>query len=380
LTNGIGTILTYLRDNGPTSRAGLARATGLSSAGVTKISASLDKAGLLQEAAGKDPAIGRPATEMSIRPDGGYVLAIHLGPAQAHVAVSNLALEVQSEDSVAYDLSAPVGDIVDAAAQLAKEVISAASIPLDRLLGLGIGVPGSVDEEGRVNTHSVLAGWRDVPFAKMFEAKLGLPATLAHNATAIAMAEARFGAWKDTESLLYLLLGKGIGGGYAKTGPHERCATVEIGHLVVDPKGPLCRCGGVGCLERYFSQEPLLRAIGRDDVAPENLIAAAMETAAWPQIYEYFVQAVSTTVTLLGPETIVLGGDLNTAPQAFVDALRADLPPRVMPQQRTNLAIERTSLTAPVGVQGAACVALETFFFASGPATLGRSSLVAHRA
>ncbi len=380
MANGIGKILTHLRDGGPTSRADLARATGLSSAGVTKICATLSDAKLLHEAAGKEPALGRPATEVSIRADGGYVLSIHLSPAQARVAVCNLDSKVLADDALSYDPSTPVATIVDKAADLARQVIASSAIPYGSLLGLGVGVPGSVDEDGRVNTHSVLAGWRDVPFAQMFEAALGLPTVIAHNASAIAMAEARYGAWKASESLLYILLGKGIGAGFVKTGAHERTSIVEIGHVVVNPGGPHCRCGGHGCLERYFSEDPLRGCIGQTDVPHEALISAAMDTSDWPQIYEYFLQALSTTVTLLGPEMIVLGGDLNTAPDAFVEALRADLPARVMPQQRTKLAIERTSLPAPVGVHGAACVALERFFFAHGPATLSRPSKAATRA
>jgi predicted NBD/HSP70 family sugar kinase len=352
----------------------------LSSAGVTKITAALSDANLLQEAPGKEPALGRPKTEISIRSDGGHVLAIHLSPAKASVAVCNLNLQVVAEEAVSYDLAASVPGIVETAANLARQVIAASGIPIGSLLGLGVGVPGSVDEAGRINTHSVLAGWHDVPFAKMFEAALGLPTVISHNATAVAMAEARYGAWKASESLLYLLLGKGIGAGYVKTGAYGRSSIVEIGHVVVNPDGPLCRCGGVGCLERYFSEDPLRALVGQQDVPQDALIDAAMSTVEWPQNYEYFLQALATTVTLMGPETIVLGGDLNTAPDAFVDALRTDLPPRVMPQQRTRLSIERTSLAAPVGAQGAACVALEKFFYSSGPATLGRPSDAASRA
>ncbi|WP_336057173.1 ROK family transcriptional regulator [Nitratireductor sp. CH_MIT9313-5] len=377
---GIGRILTHLRDFGPTSRANLARETGLSSAGVTKICASLDEAGLLRESASKETALGRPATEVSIHPQGGYVLAIHLSPVRAHVAVCNLAMQVLSEDTVDYGASASETDVVERAVAVARGVVTAARIPFDQLLGVGVGVPGSVDEEGRINTHSVLAGWRNVPFAKMFEAALGLPAILSHNATAIAIAEARYGAWKGSESLLYLLLGKGIGGGYVKTGAHERTSIVEIGHVVVDPNGPLCRCSGTGCLERYFSEAPLRQMVGRDDIPSSQLISTAMQVEGWSEIYEYFVQALATTVTLLGPETIVLGGDFLTAPDHFVAELRKDLPPRVMPQQRANLAIERASLATPSGVQGAACIALDTFFFSSGPAHLGRSSNHANRA
>lgn len=363
-----GEILTRLRDAGPMSRAELSRITGISSAGVTKITAQMRLEGVIRERSAAEAApIGRPPVTVEICPESRYVVAIHLGAGQVHVALSDVSLGLSLTESLEYDLSEPADALVSRAAEVARSMIVRSGVPSERILGVGIGVPGSVDATGRVNTHSILTGWQDVHFADAFEAELGLPAVIEHNATALALAECCYGIGSEAESLLYLLLGKGIGAGFAQTGPDGRRNAVEIGHVVVEPGGRPCRCGGRGCLERFFSEEPLRALVGDQDLSRSDLLAAAMQRPEWGKVYEAFLQALGTTVTLLGPEMIVLGGDLGVAPEAFVSELRRDLPGRVMPQQRDGLRIERARFSDPAGAYGAACIALESFFYATGP-------------
>lgn len=370
MRSGSGEILTKLRGDVAMSRAELSRLTGISSAGVTKITAQLIRDGLIWERDASEAAsVGRPPVTVKIRPDARHVLGIHLGAGQVQIGLSNIGLALTHTCSMAYDLHEPVNGLIARVSDLARSVLRDCGLPHGQLLGVGVGVPGSVDPARRVNTHSVLTGWRDIPFAATFEQSLGLPVVLEHNATAMAMAEACYGEGRGASSILYLLLGKGIGAGFVQTDGIERRNAVEIGHVVVEPGGRPCRCGGRGCLERFFSEEPLREIIGNPAVLRSELVAAVMATSAWPKLYEYFLQSLSTAVTLLGPERIVLGGDLNYAPTQFLEDLRSDLPPRVMPEQRKKLRIAHTSLMEPVGVHGAACVALERFLYSNGPST-----------
>lgn len=373
MANGSGEVLTRLRDEGAMSRAELARVTGISSAGVTKITAQLMRDGLLRERRLLGVAsVGRPPISVEICADARWVLGIHLGAGEVHVGLSDLALNLAGTRSMTFDLSEPVESLIARVSNLARVVLRDSNVPPRAILGAGVGIPGSVDPPRRVNAHSVLTGWRGIRFADAFEDALDLPVVLEHNATAMAMAEACYGSGRAAESILYLLLGKGIGAGFVQTNGIERRNAVEIGHVVVEPGGKGCRCGGRGCLEPFFSEEPLRDAAGDPDLPRAALLGAAMRSAKWPKLYEYFLQALSTTVTLLGPERIILGGDLSHAPDTFLEALRKDLPLRVMPQQRIKLMVERTSLAEPVGVHGAACVALEQFLYSNGPPSFVR--------
>lgn len=373
MATATGQVLTLLRDGGPASRADLARASGLSSASLSKAAAVLMEQGILDEGPAEGGAgPGRPSLRLALRPRARAAIGIHLSPGRASVALTDVLLGLCAQDSLDFDLALPPEDLAARTARLAQGVIEAAGLPRARLLGVGIGVPGGVDRTQRVNTHSAFTNWSDIPFADMFEQALGLPATLEHNATAIALAEALFAEDRVAGRTLHILMGKGIGAGLAEHSPglgaDPARGPVEIGHIVLDPDGAPCRCGGRGCLETVFAEQPLLAQAGLAAVPPEGLVAAAMAGAGWPALYGRFLHALATTVTLLAPQRIVLGGHLARAPEALFEDLRRDLPARVMPQQRVGLTIARTGLEGPVGARGAACVALERFFYRNGPA------------
>lgn len=374
MRNGFGEILGQLRDAGPLSRADLSRLTGLSSAGVTKLTAQMVQMGLLSEMrAAQEKSLGRPPVKVGLRMKSRAVLGVHLSAGRVQLALSDLAPDISEVRGFEFAIGTPVGTVLQDTIALAREAIAASGLPHHRILGVGVGVPGGVDAAQRVNTGSILLGWQDVAIADAFEDALGLPTVVEHNATAIAMAEACYGANRTAESILYLLLGKGIGAGFAETGMSPRRGPVEIGHVVVEPGGRACRCGGQGCLEMFFSEEPLRRMAEGADTDPHALIATAMMSPDWPRTYDYVLSALSTSITLLAPKRVILGGFLNDIPDSLLAALRRDLPPRVMPHQRRDLRIEQTGLSEPVGVRGAASIALETFLYQTGP-TVARKS------
>lgn len=366
-----GEVLALLRDRGPMPRTGLARAIGISAAALTKITADLIASGQVSEqpgAARTQP--GRPPVDIALNGDCNYLVGAHLGAGRVELVITDILLNATARHSFDFDSRATSADaLVRSAGDEINRLIERSGVYRSRYRGIGVSVPGAVDRQHRLNVYSSFADWHEVPVADRLEDIVGLPAVVEHNATAIALSEARFGVGRSSDTILYVYMGSGIGAGLAHSvavsrSPRHR-GQVEIGHIVVEPAGAPCHCGGHGCLETVFSEGPILKALGRQSVPREGLIAAAMaETTVWEPIYETFVQALATTVTLLVPDLIVLGGHLGAAPPALFDTLRRDLPGRIMPQQRECLRIERTSLGADAGAKGAACVGLETFVYA----------------
>lgn len=363
-----GHMLVLLRDIGPMSRAELARTIGISAPALTKLAGDCLAQGLVEER--EAPAVsglGRPPVKIAIRPQARFVIGANIGAGRVAVVLSDLMLGVRARKSFTFDFDrVTVEEVIENVCALIEQILQESALPRQTLVGIGVGVPGKVDKSGRSNVSSKFRQWAgDVPFADIIEHKLGLPVTVEHNATAMALAEAYYGAGKGYDSVLHLYLRTGLGAGlvHARNGQLTHPGPVEIGHIVVHPDGAPCVCGGRGCVETVFSERALLKALGVTSVPKQGLIAAAMENSdVWAAAYKCFVEALATTITLLGPQLILLGGHLGEAPDAFVASLRADLPRRLMPQFQ-DVELAKATLQPDAGALGAACVGLEKFVF-----------------
>ncbi|WP_344096450.1 ROK family protein, partial [Streptomyces stramineus] len=131
----------------------------------------------------------------------------------------------------------------------------------------GVAVPGIVDETNGTAVYSANLGWRDLPLRDLLSARLdGMPVALGHDVRTGGLAEGRIGAGKGADRFLFLALGTGIAGaigidGRIEAGAHGYAG--ELGHIVVRPGGPLCGCGGHGCLESVASASAVSRAWAR---------------------------------------------------------------------------------------------------------------------
>ncbi|WP_277378494.1 ROK family transcriptional regulator [Brucella melitensis] len=307
----LGMVLKILRDEGPQSRAELARRCGLSATTLTHLTAQLVTSAAFDHAANDNP----------------------------------LKLTHQTADVL-------------------RNLVQAKGISLGSLVGIGMGVPGPVDQVRRRNLLSINTGWRDVAFADAMEAELNIPTVVEHNVTAMALAEAHYGIGQGCPAVLYVYLGTGLGAGLVVDGMPFRPGghgAVELGHIQIDPQGALCACGNRGCLETFVS-ERVLRERGAGSAEP-LLAALARNPALHDEVAGHFTTALANAVNLLTPDLIVLGGHFAEAPEAFYARLRCDLPPRVLPHMRDVLRIERGGFGNNADAVGAAAVALDHLFY-----------------
>jgi predicted NBD/HSP70 family sugar kinase len=363
-----GKLLTMLRDGGAQSRADLARGIGVSASVLTKLAAAAISRSLVSEADTPAPSpMGRPPSLLAFNPTGAYVIGANIGYGSISVALVDAALSVQRKASANFDLvTTTVDDMVDLVCKITNGLIEDSGLPRTRIAGVGVGVPGKVDAAKRSNLYSKLVrSGQAFPFADRIEQRLALPAVLEHNASAIALAEAVYGAGAGNASVFHIYMRSGLGAGlvHFRNGEANSPGPIEIGHVVVEPHGLTCPCGTRGCLEARFSEPALLSALNLEKVPERGLIATARANPdVWALPYEQFVQTLATSITLLGPDLILLGGHLGEAPQEFIDQLKSDLTPRLM-RQFDGVRIERAHLVPDAGALGAACVALEKYVF-----------------
>jgi glucokinase len=240
--------------------------------------------------------------------------------------------------------------------------------------GAGLAVPGIVDETNGVAVVAANLPWRDLPLAGLLGDRLGIPVALGHDVRAGGLAEQVLGAGAGAQNVLFVALGTGIAASCIVDG---RPLTAdgyagELGHIVVDPDGEACPCGGRGCLERVASAAAVARRYteatgvavdGSAAVADRVRAADPAAQSVWDDAVAALVAALHTGVTLLGPEVVVVGGGLAEADDLLLDPVRSGLAARLTFQRRPR--VVRAALGDQAGCLGAALLAWRRL--ANGP-------------
>ncbi|MFE8936399.1 MULTISPECIES: ROK family transcriptional regulator [unclassified Streptomyces] len=333
-------VLRRLYFDGPMSRLTLGPATGLSSGSVSNVVAELVAEGLVEEAGSVDSAGGRPRTLVRITPGSGFMIGVDIGETRIRIELFDLALTelARTERPLAssgprtarYDVDLVVAHLREGIA----EVLRTAEVPAERLLGVGVGVPGIVartPEDGAV-VHGQTVGWDAVPLERLLREHVELPASVPYwidnGAKTLGQAEMWFGAGRGARSAVVVLFGSGVGA-CVVTDPMGPGRALEWGHLTVRVRGRRCRCGSQGCLEAYAGAEALLErwreAGGRPpEGADEETALTAMLSAAYPagagtppdatalavleETAEFLGAGFADLINLFQPERILVGG------------------------------------------------------------------------
>ena len=380
-------VLLQLLRHRPYSRAELAAGSGLSVAAIMNVLAELDADGLVQERAPEKhddatPRIGRPGAIVSLESRRCAVLGLHIAAGSIQAGAASLDGRVRASRERAFRAPAPASEILGVALEMLREVIEAEKLDQARILGLGVAVPGLVDPLQRVTLNAPRLGWTDVDVAGYFEQHLDYPTLVDNNVRAMAVAESRYGSGVGLESLAFVHVRGGVGGGLILNGAPYRGGThgaVEVGHLRVRPTGPACGCGGTGCLETLVTDQVvagLMVESGLIERLPDGfdhgwtgILRGAVESgderalAIRDQLCADISSALLALVNLLNPQMIVLGGLLNDLFPVLIEPLRDILARELMPVLSDPLLVRAASFGTGAGLAGAATVALDQYVF-----------------
>ncbi|WP_405087999.1 ROK family protein [Microbispora sp. NBC_01389] len=302
---------------GAVTRAALAEITGLTKTTVSKLVGDLIEGGLVVETgAVRDGERGRPGVELRISGRRVAALGLEVNVDYLAVCVVDLARTVRLRRTQAVDnRAAPPVDSIARLGDLAASVVDEAVEKGLRVVGGVLAVPGPVDRTTGDVRNAPNLGWRDVPLASLIR-HFPFPVRVENEANLAALGELWFGS--GLSDFLHVSGEIGIGAGLVVRGRLFRGAhgfAGELGHVVVAPDGPRCRCGGRGCLEQYAGQDALLAAAGvvRGQLGVARVAQrlregderarAACERAAWA-----LGVALSSAIHLVDPGAIVLGG------------------------------------------------------------------------
>jgi predicted NBD/HSP70 family sugar kinase len=339
-------VIHALRDQGLISRAEIARRTGLSRSTVSSLVSDLQADGLVVERSEPGAAFGtqggRPPILLSFDSSAGAAVGIDFGHSHLRVAVSDLSSRILAERAVPLDTDHAAEQGLDAAAELVPELLAEAGAEETHVIGAGMGLPGPIREDGVVGSSAILPGWVGVAAVAEMRRRLDIPILVDNDANLGALAEAAFGAAQDASDLIYLKVSSGIGAGLILNGRLYRGAAGlagELGHILVDPEGVVCRCGNRGCLETLAATGALVdllrRSHGDAVTAAEILALAHAGDVGCRRVIadagRAIGQAVAMLLNVLNPELLVVGGDLAAAGDLLLDGVRESIARAALP-------------------------------------------------
>ncbi len=249
--------------------------------------------------------------------------------------------------------------------------------------GIGIGLPGSIDQARGIVSHPPnLPGWTVVPIGSMLHDRWDLPVRVDNDANCAALGEAWFGAGRDHDSFIGLTLGTGVGSGiimdrrlYLGTMGYAG----EFGHMSIDHAGPACNCGSRGCIEAYVGNAHLTaeaaaiiagdatcalhHAVLRDPTAltPRHIAEAAHAgdsvcLGILRRAGERLGWCIASAANLLDITTFIVGGGVSAAGAPLFDGMRAAATERALRVHRQRLVIIPAALGNDAGMLGAAAL------------------------
>lgn len=295
-----------------------------------------------------------------------FALGIDIGGTQIRAALVDEQGVVVNRGSVSTNGPGGPNVIVQQAVQIAREV--SANVTPDQIAAIGVCAPGPLDSDtGIVLDIATLPGWQNYPLRSNLSDAFGRPVMLENDGIAAAFGEWKHGAGRGVNNLVYVTVSTGLGGGVVVDGHllrGNRGMAGHVGHMMIDPKGPRCGCGGRGCFEAFASGTNFAIA-GRTKgfASGEAIVEAARKgdavaLALVDQEARYLGYGFASLMHLYSPQRLIMGGGVSKALDLLMPGIRGQINDVAMPAFR-GAEIVPAQLGDNCGLVGVAGLALE---------------------
>ncbi|MEZ4736567.1 MAG: ROK family transcriptional regulator [Caldilineaceae bacterium] len=372
-------ILKTIYDHSQSSRADVARWTGLTRPTVSSTVAELIEEGLVEEVGQGQSDGGKPPILLRVVDGACHLIGLDLANSEFRGAVTDL------RGKIIHRVSLPVQERDGAAAldlvyALCDQLLAAATSPL---LGIGIGTPGLIDAQQGIVRKAVNLDWNDLPLRDLVATRYHAPVYVANDSHVAALAEYIFGQQRKTPNLVVVKVGRGVGAGIVLQGRlyhGDGSGAGEIGHVRVVEQGVRCRCGHVGCLETVTSSQAIVKQARQlAQVNPQSLLwqfTPTLETittttaldaflAGDPAMQEviaevgrYLGVAVANLVGVLNIQKIVIAGSVARFGQPLQNAITQEMRKRAMAILADETTVALSTLAQDIVILGAAALLL----------------------
>lgn len=364
------------------SRTELAKRTGLARSTIGTHLDRLQASGLIRDTGVAEPSgRGRPAQQLELAPESGFVLVADLGVHAARLAVADLGQRLVAQETLPVQLASGPEEILSLMEERWRHLLSESGCSPTRVRTVTIGLPGPVDHStGTPVRPPLMPGWDGYPVGQLLGERFGCHALVNNDANLMALGEAR--ALPATQyPLVFIKISTGIGCGIISASGELHYgadgAAGDIGHIrVPDSDHVACRCGNVGCLEAVTSAAAMIRAL-HDPTADLSIPPGDFTDQELHSLVAQIRQGDSQTIRLLressavlgrlvasmvnviNPARIVLGGAIAAASDDLLAGVRSGVYNRAMPLATRNLTLAHSVLGPVAGVVGGVVSAIE---------------------
>ena len=313
-----------------------------------------------------------------------YFIGVDLGGTKILTAVSDAKGKIVEKIKLSTEAAKGQDHVIDNILKSVEQVINKAKLKKENIVRIGLGSPGPLSIKKGLIYEAPNLNWKNIPIVSILSEKTGLDITLENDANAAALGEKWFGVGQDVDSMIYMTVSTGIGGGIIidKKILHGISDTAgEIGHFVIQTDGPICACGNHGCFEAVASgtaingiskylaamhQESLLSKLVDGDISKIDgkIISDAAKQGdkyalqIWDDEARYLGIGIANLINIFNTSTIVLGGGVIKAWDLIADKMTATIKDYAFESAYNSVDIRRASLGDDVGVKGAIAVAM----------------------
>jgi glucokinase len=323
---------------------------------------------------------------MKVMEPGTFAVGVDLGGSKIGIGLVDSAGKIHRHVRLVTDVSGGFSAIQE---QIASGVREMKKSLKGHLVGIGVGIPGQIEKGKGTVLFAPNLNWHGVPLGENLNKLLSLPVVLINDVRAAAWGEWLYGAARGCSDFICVFIGTGIGGGIVSNGLMlEGCGNTsgEIGHMVVHMDGPLCTCGGRGCLEAFAGgwaiakrareavhDDPegghfLLKLAGGDPcrITASLLFQAAeahdpLASDVFGSVVKALIAGGTSLVNAFNPCRLIFGGGVVDGAPELVPLIEKGVRQYGLPAATARLQVLPSLLRAEAGIVGGAALAFHTF-------------------
>lgn len=368
-------VLKKIINHSPISRASVAQEVGLNKGTVSSLVNDLLEDHLIYESGPGKSSGGRRPVMLIFNEKAGYSVGIDIGVNYLLGILTDLNGNICNEKEVTFK-NLSYEEIEKQLFNTIDYLIASAPESPHGIIGIGVGVPGIVDNNGEILLAPNL-NWKNLNLKRILENKYRLPVIIENEANAGAYGEKKFGAGKESEHIIYVSAGIGIGVGLILNGSLYKGSngfSGELGHMTIQVNGPTCRCGNKGCWELYASEQALLAAAEKMQISPltekelelTDLLALAEQGDAkvislFEQAGDYLGVGINNIINSFNPQQVIIGNRMASSHKWLNKTLTDRVSNQALWFQQNDLSICFSQLSTFSSALGASAFSIENF-------------------